>query len=144
MTGRARTRLAHRGRRLSALDIPGGGQVVVQGGYAYVGHMRPPYGTSIIDVTDKRNPRIVGEIRLDGEASHTHKVRVVGDLMYTNVEQNDRHAKRRARDLAQAETALAAELGRPPTDAEIANRLGVVAGEIAKLRGAPEIGRAHV
>ena len=35
---------------LSHLDIPGGGQVVVDGDYAYVGHMEPPHGTSIIDV----------------------------------------------------------------------------------------------
>ena len=36
-------------RRLGHLDIPGGGQVVVQDGYAFVGHMKPPMGTSIID-----------------------------------------------------------------------------------------------
>ncbi len=36
-------------RRLGHLDIAGGGQVVVQEGYAYVGHMDPPMGTSIIE-----------------------------------------------------------------------------------------------
>jgi len=30
-------------------------------------------------------------IELPDFYSHTHKVRVVGDLMFTNVEQNDRH-----------------------------------------------------
>ena len=29
------------------LVLPGGGQIVVDGPYAYVGHMAPPHGTSI-------------------------------------------------------------------------------------------------
>ena len=41
-------------RSVGFLDLPGGGQVVVQGHYAYVGHMQPPHGTSIIDVRDSR------------------------------------------------------------------------------------------
>jgi hypothetical protein len=31
-------------------DLAGGGQVVVENGYAYVGHMDPPHGTTILDV----------------------------------------------------------------------------------------------
>jgi hypothetical protein len=34
--------LAKNLRRGGHLDMPGGGQVVVEGGYAYVGHMKPP------------------------------------------------------------------------------------------------------
>jgi hypothetical protein len=30
-------------KQLGRLDIPGGGQVVVVGHYAYVGHMKPPH-----------------------------------------------------------------------------------------------------
>jgi hypothetical protein len=29
-------------------DLAGGGQVVVENGYAYVGHMDPPHGTTIL------------------------------------------------------------------------------------------------
>ena len=36
-------------KRVGRLDLIGGGQVVVDGNYAYVGHMKPPHGTSIID-----------------------------------------------------------------------------------------------
>ena len=50
------TPLARNIRRLGHLDIPGGGQVVVQDGYAFIGHMKPPMGTSIIDVRDPANP----------------------------------------------------------------------------------------
>ncbi|NNK12868.1 MAG: hypothetical protein HKP52_01385 [Desulfofustis sp.] len=46
-------------KRLSRLDIPGGGQVEVNGDYAYIGHMTPPHGTSIIDVSDPRKPTLV-------------------------------------------------------------------------------------
>ena len=124
-------------RRLGHLDIPGGGQVVVDNrGYAYVGHMKPPYGTSIIDVRDLKNPKVVSEIRLDNDLSHTHKVRVVGDLMFTNVEQNDRHLKRKAERLDAATAKLAKTLGRAPTDAELAADLQVKDDQIAILREA--------
>src|ERR1700756_1472802 len=33
-------------------DCPGGGQVVVRDGTAYVGHVKPPNSTTIIDVRD--------------------------------------------------------------------------------------------
>src|SRR3546814_20273974 len=82
----AANRLARNIRRIAHLDLPGGGQVVVQDGYAYVGHMKPPYGTTILDVKDPKNPRIVSEIRLDEASSHTPKVRVAGDLMVPNEE----------------------------------------------------------
>lgn len=126
--------LSRRVRQLGMLDIAGGGQVVVQGDYAYVGHMKPPHGTSIVDVSDRKNPRLVGEIRLDGDASHTHKVRVVGDLMYVNVEQNDRHFRKKSALIADAEAALSKTLGRAPGDREIAERIGVAAEDIPVLR----------
>jgi hypothetical protein len=44
-------KLSYNTRRLSHLDIEGGGQIVVSDGYAYVGHMKPPHGTSIIEWT---------------------------------------------------------------------------------------------
>src|SRR2546423_12273281 len=70
---------------LAKLDIPGGGQVVAEGNYAFVGHMRPPHGTSIIDVSDPRRPEIVSQISLP-EHTHSHKVRVHGDIMLVNNE----------------------------------------------------------
>jgi hypothetical protein len=126
--------LSHRVRQLGLLDIAGGGQVVVQGDYVYIGHMKPPHGTSIVDVSDRKNPRLVSQIRLDSDASHTHKVRVNGDVMIVNVEQNDRHFRRKSAQIADAETALAASLGRPPVDKEIAERIGVTAEDIPALR----------
>ena len=51
--------LARNVRRIGHLDLPGGGQVVVDGDYAYVGHMKPPHGTSILDVSDPARPRVV-------------------------------------------------------------------------------------
>ena len=98
----ASTELARNVRRIGHLDIPGGGQVMVQGDYAYVGHMEPPHGTSIIDVKDPRHPRVVSTIELDGPLSHSHKARIVGDLMIVNSEQNNRHTVRRAASLLQS------------------------------------------
>lgn len=128
-------RMAWKIRRLGGLDgLAGGGQVAVRGRHAYVGHMNPPDGTSIIDIDDPRNPRIVAQIRLDSAASHTHKVRVEGDIMVVNVEQADRHFRRKAAGLAAAEAALHEALGREPAEAEIAARLGVAPGRMAELR----------
>ena len=47
-------------REVAWLDCAGSGQVVVEGDYAYLGHMDPPHGTSVVDVSDPRHPRIVG------------------------------------------------------------------------------------
>ncbi|MBV8169468.1 MAG: hypothetical protein JO021_21915, partial [Alphaproteobacteria bacterium] len=41
-------------RQVGRAEIPGGGQVTVQGTYAYVGHLDPPHGTSILDVSDPK------------------------------------------------------------------------------------------
>lgn len=72
-------------RLLGRIDIPGGGQVVVQDGYAYVGHMAPPHGTSILDVRQPRQPRLVATLGMP-TGMHSHKVRVHGDLMLVNHE----------------------------------------------------------
>ncbi len=133
-------RLARNVERLGHLDLPGGGQVVVQGDYAYVGHMKPPHGTSIIDVSDPRRPRVAGEIGLEGDASHTHKVRVVGDLMYTNVEQNRRHFLRKGERLPALRAELTDRDGGAPDDAALATALGVEAEDIAILDAARERG----
>jgi hypothetical protein len=134
--------LARNIKRISHLDIPGGGQVVVQDGYAYVGHMKPPHGTSIIDVSNPAKPEVVATIELADGCSHTHKVRVVGELMFTNVEQNNRHFLRKGERLPELRARLAGDLGRPPRDAELAGELGVTVDDIPVLDGARERGYA--
>ena len=74
-------------RRVGGLDeLPGGGQVVVQGNHCFIGHMTHPHDTTIIDISDPRKPKVVAEIPLDLPHCHSHKTRVVGDIMVTNVE----------------------------------------------------------
>ena len=119
-------------RRLGYLDIPGGGQVVVQGDYAYVGHMKPPHGTSIINVSDPENPRVVSHID-PPEWSHTHKVRVAGDLMITNVEQDRRHFLRKG-------TKIAGLRAQGMDDAAVAAELKVEVSDIPVLEEALERG----
>jgi hypothetical protein len=121
-------------RRLGHLDLPGGGQVRAEGGFAYVGHMKPPHGTSIIDVRDPTSPRLLTTLMLDNDRSHTHKVRVTGDLMVVNVEQNERHAMRRGARIADAEKRLASSLGRRPTEAELAKELNVQPAQLDRVR----------
>jgi len=62
----------------------------VVGKHAYVGHItnKEGLGTSILDVSDPVAPRLLSEIRVEEKDSHSHKARVVGDLMIVNVEQN--------------------------------------------------------
>src|SRR3954468_8048870 len=76
-------------RQVGRAEMPGGGQVTVQGKYAYVGHMGPPHGTSILDVSDPKNPRVISEIEVPHH-THSHKVRVHGDTMLINYEQYGR------------------------------------------------------
>ena len=68
-------------KHLAQMELTGAGQVYVQGNYAYVGHLtnKDRLGTSILDISDPRKPRIVSQITLDDANSHSHKARVVGE-----------------------------------------------------------------
>ena len=122
-------------RRIARLEIPGGGQVRVEGRYAYIGHMKPPHGTTIVDVSEPSQPKVLSTQMLADSHSHTHKVRVAGDIMVTNVELNNRHLLRRgAQRMAQAESKLAAALGRAPTDGELAAELSVNERDVPLIR----------
>ena len=68
------------------MEIPGGGQVVIQGQYAYIGHQHGPDGTTILDISDPRRPKIVSKLMMSNPQSHSHKVRVIDDLMVVNSE----------------------------------------------------------
>jgi hypothetical protein len=121
--------LARNIRLLGHLDMPGGGQVVVQDGYAFVGHMKPPMGTSIIDVRDPTRPTVAAHIEPPDTYSHTHKVRVCGDIMITNVEQDRRHFLRKGDKIpGLRESGL--------SDSDIAREIGVKPGDIADLDAA--------
>jgi hypothetical protein len=51
-------------RKIGYFDCPGGGQVYVDQGYAYVGHMDGPDGTTIVDVKDPKRPRKVAHLEV--------------------------------------------------------------------------------
>ncbi|MGQ9367996.1 LVIVD repeat-containing protein [Azospirillum sp. ST 5-10] len=70
---------------LSHIDCPGGGQVWVDGTTLYIGHMRPPSGTTIVDVADPRNPKVIARITVP-DGWHSHKVRVSDGIMIVNHE----------------------------------------------------------
>src|SRR5512132_4202485 len=108
--------LAHNVKRLAQMDLTGAGQVYVQGNYAYIGHLanKQRLGTTILDIADPRKPRIVSQIMLDDDKSHSHKARVVGDIMIVNNEQNASEHGRKAEQLPSARTALRQVLGREP------------------------------
>src|SRR6267378_1257563 len=88
-------------KRLGHLDLPGAGQVTIAGKFAYVGHIpnKQNLGTSIVDIADPANPKLVATIALDDPISHSHKVRVAGDLMVVNHERNLTPIGRRAEQM---------------------------------------------
>jgi hypothetical protein len=83
-------------RHLARMELPGGGQIAIQGHYAYVGHQNGPEGTTILDISDPRQPRIVSRLMVPNELTHTHKARVVGNLMFTNSEHQPGSGRRNA------------------------------------------------
>ena len=89
------------------MELPGAGQVTVEGKHAYVGHItnKQRLGTSILDVSDPRKPRVVSQIHLDDPNSHSHKARVVGDIMIVNSEQNGSRLGRKAELLSSTRAA---------------------------------------
>ncbi|MCZ6482960.1 MAG: RNA polymerase subunit sigma-70 [Alphaproteobacteria bacterium] len=120
-------------KRISRLDLPGGGQIIVDGKYAYIGHMDPPHGTSILDISDPKNPRVVSTIEHPDNYSHSHKVRVNGDVMIVNIEQYNRHFLRLGDRIPELRASLEAELGRAPGDADLAKALKVKESDIPGL-----------
>ena len=138
--------LTHKTKRLSDLDIPGAGQVYVDGDYAYIGQLpnKEHLGTTIIDIKDPKNPKIVSTITLDDPGSHSHKARVIGDVMIVNHERNMTSAGRRAEELPAARARLIERLGRAPNSTDLAKELGVdeedqyySAADAAARRGRP-------
>ncbi len=131
-------KLAHNVKRLSRLDLPGAGQVYVAGNYAYIGHLpnKQNLGTSIVGIADPRKPRIVSQIFLDDPHSHSHKARVIGDLMIVNSERNMTAIGRKADELPGLRARLREELGRDPNHAELAAKLGVKASDIPAVEAA--------
>src|SRR3569833_3113402 len=130
--------LARRVRSLGQLDLNGAGQVTVSGRHAYVGHIpnKQILGTSIADISDPANPRLVATITLDDPASHSHKVRVAGDLMIVNHERNPTPVGRRAEQLPSVRREIAEAQGRPPTRAEIADRLRITEADLIEVETA--------
>ncbi len=132
--------LARNVRRLGHLDLAGAGQVTVAGGHAFVGHIpnEDRLGTSILDISDPRRPRVVATVTLDDPESHSHKARVAGDVMIVNHERNMSRIGRRAEQLPAARRALSERLGREPKGAEIAAAMSVTEED---LRGLEEFER---
>src|SRR5581483_342726 len=73
-------------RHLCRMEVPGGGQIVIKDRHAFIGHQHGPDGTTILDISDPRAPKVVHKIMLDDPMAHSHKVRVVGDVMIVNSE----------------------------------------------------------
>ena len=74
-------------REIATFDCAGSGQVVVENGMAYLGHMRAPNGTTIVDVRDPKHPKELARVAMP-PGTHSHKVRVTGDIMIVNHELN--------------------------------------------------------
>jgi hypothetical protein len=132
---RPQSALARNVRRLGHLDLAGAGQVAIVGSHAYVGHIpnKDQLGTSIVDISDAGNPRVVATITLDDPESHSHKARVAGDILIVNHERNMSRIGRRAEQLPAARRALTEALGRDPTKAEIAQKMNVTADDLVAL-----------
>jgi len=130
--------LARNVRRLGHLDLPGAGQVNINGHYAYVGHIpnKQDLGTSIIDIADPANPRLIATVNVGDLSSHSHKVRVAGDIMVVNHERNMTAVGRRAEQMPGVRRELRETLGREPTRAELAQKLSVTEAGIEEIEAA--------
>jgi hypothetical protein len=137
-TGNPNGAMARNVRRLGHLDLPGAGQVTIADSYAYVGHIpnKQNLGTSIIDIADPANPRLVASVTLDDSTSHSHKVRVAGDLMVVNHERNPTPIGRRAEQMPGVRRELRETQGREPTRAELAKLLNVTEADIVEIEAA--------
>jgi antitoxin (DNA-binding transcriptional repressor) of toxin-antitoxin stability system len=130
--------VTHNVKKIGHLDTPGGGQVVVRGKPAYIGHIDPPYGTSIVDVSDLSRPRLLSLLEVPSE-THSHKVRVSGDIMVINNENYTRHQQIGGSRIPAERARLTKELGRPPTDAELSDALKKLSNHLGLVREGQEV-----
>lgn len=63
----------------------GAGQIIVESGTAYIGHLEHE-GTTLVDVSNPSDPKVLSKVAPPLK-SHAHKVQVVGDIMIVNNEQ---------------------------------------------------------
>ena len=124
-------------RLIAHMDIPGGGQVIVDGDRLFVGHIDPPAGTSIIDISDIETPKVLSTLEIEA-GNHSHKVRVAGDVMLINNENHTRHLQAAGRQMPAKRAELEAELGRPPTDEELAGAFNYKPEDIPAMENAAD------
>src|SRR5262249_19097059 len=72
-------------REIGHFDCAGGGQIVVEKGIAYIGHMESPHGTSIVDLRDPKNPKLPPARSIPAGTAST-KVRAANGIMIVNHE----------------------------------------------------------
>lgn len=127
-------------KRIAHLDLAGAGQVYISGDHAYIGHLpnKDGLGTSIVDISDPANPSVVSTVILEDRTSHSHKARVIGDTMIVNHERNNMGIGRKAEQLGPMHKRLQDMLGRDPTHAELAEKLGLKESDIPRLEKSDE------
>jgi hypothetical protein len=78
-------------RLVGQTDLDGHGDcmhVNLKDGFAFVAHMgESRVGTSVVDVSDPRQPRVVNQLQTP-PGTHSHKVQVVDDVLLVNYERN--------------------------------------------------------
>jgi hypothetical protein len=83
--------LAWNMRQVGQTDLNGHGDcmhVNLKDHYAFVAHMgESRVGTSIVDVSDPRSPRVVNQLETP-PGTHSHKVQIVGDILLVNYERS--------------------------------------------------------
>ena len=72
-------------REVGKLSCKGGGQIFVDDGIGYIGHMAAPNGTSIVDLRDPANPKLIAQLSIPS-GLHSHKVQVANGIMVVNRE----------------------------------------------------------
>lgn len=72
-------------REVGHFACKGGGQIVVNNGIGYIGHMAAPNGTSIVDLRDPANPTLMAQLEIPA-GLHSHKVQVANGIMVVNRE----------------------------------------------------------
>ncbi|MGH9244950.1 MAG: LVIVD repeat-containing protein [Acidimicrobiales bacterium] len=123
-------------RFLAHVEFDGAGdcmQIIQNGDHIYVGHMGyTGVGTSIIDVRNPRQPRVVHQLPIPAN-THSHKVQIAHDIMMVNHEQQLRagepySAGLKLYDISAPDSPV--EIGWLPIDGEGVHRMWWVGDEL--------------
>ncbi len=133
-------------RLIGHSDLNGHGdgmQLMLKDHYLFVGHVLGKVGTTILDVSNPREPRVVRQLQIPPH-THTHKVQIAGDILIINYE---KYPPKGRENMPERAGIQILDISDPPNPRELSffstggkgvHRVGYTGGRYAHMSATPD------